>query len=518
MRTDVVVVGAGPNGLAAGLVMAGAGLRVEVYEAASTIGGGARTRELTLPGYRHDVCSAVHPMALASPFFRAFDLAAHGVRLLHPEVSYAHPLDGGRAGLAWRDLRRTTADLGRDGAAWRRLLDPLARRSGDLADVVMSDLRSPPAHPRLAGQLAVRVLRRLAARGPLDFRDEVAPAMLAGVNAHAIAPVGGIGATAVGVVLAALAHGVGWPVPEGGSQRIVDALAAELRRRGGRIVTDAPIDDLAQLPAAHAVLLDLTPAGLLRLAGTRLPAGYARSLRAYRRGGAACKVDFALAGPVPWQAPDCARAGTLHLVGTRQEAAAAEAAVAAGRHAERPYVLAAQPGVVDPSRAPTGRQVLWTYAHVPNGSPRDVREQVKDQVERFAPGFRDLILAEHVITADRWESYNPNYLGGDISGGATTAWQLVARPVPRWDPYRTPLPGVYLCSASTPPGQAVHGMCGVHAARRALRDRFGIRTDPLTLVAGPDRVEPGPPERCQEGDGTGGHTGRRGTRQPRSPR
>ncbi|MEU8422877.1 NAD(P)/FAD-dependent oxidoreductase [Micromonospora sp. NPDC048835] len=483
-RTDVVVVGAGPNGLAAALVLAGAGLQVEVYEAGATVGGGARTRELTLPGYRHDVCSAVHPMALASPFFRAFDLAAHGVRLLRPEVSYAHPLDGGRAGVAWHDLTRTVEGLGRDGPAWRALFGPLTRHWSDLADLVMSDLRSPPAHPGTAGRLALRLIRRLAARGPLDFTDDLAPALLTGVNAHAIAPARGIAATGVGVVLATLAHAVGWPVPEGGSQRIVDALAAELRRRGGRIITDTPIDDLAQLPPARAVLLDVAPAGLLRLAGPRLPSRYAHSLRAYRQGGAACKVDFALAGPVPWQAPACARAGTLHLAGTRAEVVAAEAAVAAGRHAERPFVLAAQPGVVDRSRAPSGRQVLWTYAHVPNGSHRDVREQIKDQVERFAPGFRDLILAEHVITADRWESYNRNYVGGDISGGATTAWQLLARPVPRWDPYRTPLPGVYLCSASTPPGQAVHGMCGVHAARRALRDRFGIRVDPLALVAG----------------------------------
>ncbi|MCX5069006.1 NAD(P)/FAD-dependent oxidoreductase [Micromonospora lupini] len=481
---DVVVVGAGPNGLAAALVLAGAGLQVEMYEANATVGGGARTQELTLPGFHHDVCSAVHPMALASPFFRAFDLPTRGVHLRQPEVAYAHPLDGGRAGIAWRDLDRTVAGLGADGRAWRSLLGPLAEHWSELAGTALSDMRRPPAHPGTAVRLALRVLDQAAPWWRARFAGDVAPAMLTGVNAHAIAPARGVAATAVGLVLAALAHAVGWPIPEGGSQRISDALANELRRRGGRIHIDHRVECLAELPPARAVLLDVAPANLLRLAAGRLPARYARALRAFRRGGAACKVDFALAGPVPWAAPECAQAGTLHLVGSSTEAVAAEAAVVAGRHADRPYVLAVQPGVVDPGRAPAGRHVLWTYAHVPNGSTRDVREQVTAQVERFAPGFRDLILAEHVIRADRQEAYNPNNLGGDISGGATTVRQMVARPVARWDPYRTPLPGVYLCSASTPPGQAVHGMCGVHAARRALRDRFGIRTDPLALVAG----------------------------------
>ncbi|WP_405115462.1 NAD(P)/FAD-dependent oxidoreductase [Micromonospora sp. NBC_01405] len=482
---DAVVVGSGPNGLAAALVLASAGLTVQVYEAADTIGGGTRTEELTLPGFWHDVCSAVHPMALGSPFFRAFDLAAHGVRLRQPEIAYAHPLDGGRAALAWRDLDRTADGLGRDGAAWLSLLGPLVRRWKGVVDTAMSDLRGMPGDPLAALLLGMRTLEQGTPVGATRFRGEEAAALMAGVAAHAIAPPRRLAPAGAGLLLATLGHSVGWPIPVGGSRTITDAMVTRLRQLGGRVVTGVRIDDLAELPPARAVLLDVSPAGLLRIAGKRLPAGYARRLRSFRYGGAACKVDFALAGPVPWAEPNCASAGTLHLVGSAAEAQAAETAVLRGRHPDRPYVLAVQPGVVDPSRAPAGRQVLWTYAHVPNGSPRDVSGQIVAQVERFAPGFRDLILATHVVPAARAAAHNPNYVGGDISGGAVTPWQLVMRPVPRWDPYRTPLPGVYLCSASTPPGPAVHGMSGLHAAGRALRHRFGVRTDPLDLLRCP---------------------------------
>ncbi|MEV1333626.1 NAD(P)/FAD-dependent oxidoreductase [Micromonospora costi] len=481
-EVDVVVVGSGPNGLAAALVLAGAGLDVVVYEGAGTAGGGLRTEQLTLPGFWHDVCSAVHPMAVASPFFRAFDLPAHGVELMQPDVAYAHPLDGGRAGLAWRDLERTAAGLGRDGPAWRSLFEPLAARWQPLVDLAMSDYRSPPGDLGSAVRLAARVVEQGSPLWGVRFRGDVAPALLTGVGAHTIAPPRALAPAGAGLLLGTLAHAVGWPLPRGGSRAIAAALLAELSRRGARVVTDHPVDSLAALPAARAVLLDVAPRGLLKLAGADLPRGYARQLRRYRHGGAACKVDFALSGPVPWAAEGCDRAGTLHLVGSRAEAVRAEREVAAGRHADRPYVLAVQPGVVDPGRAPAGRHVLWTYAHVPNGSTTDVSDAVVAQLERFAPGFRDLVLARHVVTAAGEETRNPNYVGGDISGGATTLWQLVARPVPRWDPYRTPLPGVYLCSASTPPGQAVHGMAGLHAAGRVLRQRFGIAADPLDLV------------------------------------
>ena len=480
---DVAVVGSGPNGLAAAVLFARAGLGVEVFEAADAAGGGARTAELTLPGFAHDVCSGAHPMALASPFLRAFDLAGHGVRMLNPAAAYAQPLDGGRAGIAWRDLDRTAAGLGRDGAAWRALLGPLVERWRDVVDLTMSDWRTPRIAPVAAVRFGLAAAGTGWAPGAV-FREEVAPAMLAGIGAHGIAPPRGLAPAGLALMLAVLGHAVGWPVPRGGSQAITDALVADLRAHGGRVHTGRRIDDVRDLAAGRprAVVLDVSPAGLLRLAGPLLPAGYRRWLRAFRYAGGACKVDFALSGPVPWKAAGLDRAGTLHVVGTREEAIRAEAVAAAGRHPERPYVLAIQPGVVDPTRAPKGNHTLYTYTHVPPGSFRDASEAVTAQIERFAPGFRDLVLARHVITAQGQAEHDENYVGGDIGGGAVTLWQTVARPAPRWDPYATPLTGVYLCSASTPPGPGVHGLGGLNAAKRVLRQRFGITGDPLDLL------------------------------------
>jgi phytoene dehydrogenase-like protein len=479
---DAVVVGAGPNGLAAAVLLARAGLSVEVFEAARTIGGGARTAETTLPGYRHDLCSAAHPMAVASPFFRAFDLGAHGVRMLVPEVSFAHPLDGGAAGIAWRDLDRTVAGLGRDGAAWRRLLGPLAGHWQEVTELALADLRSLPRHPATAARFGRRLLEQGSPAWGARFRDDVAPAMLTGVAVHAITPPRRPVSAAVALLLASLGHAGGWAIPAGGSQSIADALAADATAHGATIHTGTRIDDLDALPRARATLLDVTPRALGRLAGDRLPARRAAQLARFRYGAAVCKVDFALTGPVPWRNADCRLAGTLHLAGTRAQAVATAREVAAGRHPDNPYVLVVQPGVVDPSRAPRGHHTLYTYAHVPAGSTVDLGEVVTRRIERLAPGFRDLVLARTAQTAGELETANPNHVGGDISGGAVTVRQTVFRPTARWDPYATGIDGVYLCSSSTPPGPGVHGMCGAHAARRALRDRFGVTTSVTELL------------------------------------
>lgn len=473
---DVAVVGSGPNGLAAAVILARAGLGVQVFEAADHIGGGMRTAEPVFPGHRHDLCSAVHPMALASPFFRRFDLAAHGVRMLQPEAAYAQPLDGGRAGVAWRDLDRTAQDLGPDRAAWLRLFRPMVQRWEQATALGLSDMRSVPRDPLTAAHMGMRVLA-----GIRLLRTESARGMLAGVGAHALTP-RGIPASGAGLLLATLAHAVGWPVPEGGSQAIADALAADLTAHGGKIHTGRRVEHLSEVAGARAVLFDTGAAELARVAGTAMPDRYRRALRRFRAGAGACKVDYVLDGPVPWAAAGCRVAGTVHLAGNAAEVEAAERAVAAGRHAERPYVLAVQAGVVDPGRAPAGRRTLSVYAHVPNGSTVDVSDAVTAQIERFAPGFRDRILGQVVETAAELERRNPNYAGGDILGGAMSVRQMVARPALRWDPYRTPIEGVYICSASTPPGPGVHGMAGLHAAGRVLRQRFGIRAEPLDLL------------------------------------
>jgi phytoene dehydrogenase-like protein len=470
--------------MAAAVTLARAGLSVLVIEGAATLGGGCRTDELTLPGFRHDVCSAVHPLASASPFFTGtgggvwggraqeagINLAARGVRLLTPKVAFAHALDGGRAAAAAGSVAETAASLGPDGRAYRRLVGPLVRDMPLTLPAILAPLlRSVPEHPvalaryGLEGLLPASVLAR-------RLRGDQARAMLAGAAAHAMLPLTAPLTGGVGMLFLMTAHTVGWPVVEGGSAGIIDALAAELTSLGGRVETGRWVDSLDRLPPARAVLLDVTPRQFLGLAGDRIPARHRRALQRFRYGPGICKVDWALSGPVPWRAPACREAGTVHLGGEFAQVAASEAEVAAGGHPERPFCLIAQPGVVDPSRAPEGRHTLWGYCHVPSGSTVDMTGRIEAQIERFAPGFRDLILARSVRTAPEMERYNPNYIGGAIGAGAGTLRQTFLRPTPRWNPYRTPLPGVYLCSASTPPGGGVHGMCGLWAARTALAD------------------------------------------------
>jgi phytoene dehydrogenase-like protein len=479
MRTDVdtVVVGSGPNGLAAAVTMAAAGLRVQVIEGAPGIGGGCRTEELTLPGFWHDVCSAAHPLAVASPFFQRFDLAARGVRLAFPEVEFAHPLDGGRAAVVTRSVAETAAQLGPDGRAYRRLFGPLASHMDDVLDAILAPLRRPPAHPVAAADYGRRAILPASVVARRWHTDE-ARAILAGAAAHAMMPLTAAPTAGVGLMLTGLAHAVGWPVVAGGSARITDAMAAAVTSNGGRIETGRWVRSLAELPAARAVLLDVSPRTLDQLAGDRLPGRYRSALRRYRYGPGVCKLDFALSGPVPWTNQACRKAGTLHLGGRFEQVAAAEAEVAAGQHPHEPYVLVVQPGVADPSRAPAGQQTLWTYCHVPSGSDVDMTDRIEAQIERFAPGFRDLILARSVRTAAGEEAHNPNYVGGDIAVGLQTLRQTIARPVPSWNPYRTPIRGVYLCSSATPPVPGVHGRCGELAALAALRDVFGVRDAP----------------------------------------
>jgi phytoene dehydrogenase-like protein len=485
---DATVVGAGPNGLAAALTLAAAGLRVHVYEGASVPGGGARTEELTLPGFRHDACSAVHPLAVASPFFRRFDLAGRGVRLLEPDVQFAHPLDGGTAGYLMRSVDETADALGIDAHPYRGWVSSATRNGDDIVDTVLSTLRRPPRHPvRVVGFGLASLLS--ASQMARSFSTEEGRGLLAGVAAHAMLPLTKRPTGAVALLLSSLGHTVGWPVVEGGSATLVAAMVSALEELGGTVVTDHWVRSLADLPPSRAVLLDVTPRALISVAGDRLPPRSRRAMARFRYGAGVCKVDFALSGPVPWTAEPCRRAVTVHLGGRFEDIARSEAQVAAGEHPQQPYVLAVQPGVVDPTRAPADQHTLWTYCHVPAGSTVDMSSRIEAQLERFAPGFRDLVLAKAVRTAEQEELHNPNYPGGDIAAGAQTMWQTFARPTPRWNPYRTGIDGVYLCSASTPPGPGVHGRCGELAARSALRELFGVRKAP-SFGPAPTRVSP----------------------------
>ncbi|MBX3016016.1 MAG: NAD(P)/FAD-dependent oxidoreductase [Caldilineaceae bacterium] len=465
---DAIVVGAGPNGLAAAIVLAQAGWRVLVLEAKATVGGGLRTAELTLPGFHHDICSAIHPLGLGSPFFQTLPLAAFGLHWIQPPIPVAHPLDDGSAVVLHRSLAATADALGRDGPAWQRLFAPIIDHWEKLAPLLLGPLPWP-RHPVALAQLGIRALWPATGLADWLFREERAKALFAGLAAHAIIPLEQLITAAFGLMLGVLGHKVGWPLPQGGSQQIANALAAYLRSLGGDIVVDQPVQTLAALPPARAILLDVTPRQLLQLAGEMLPPRYRRQLTRYRYGAGVFKVDYALAGPVPWRAAECRQAGTVHLGGPLAAIAASERAIAQGQHPAAPYVLVAQQSLFDSTRAPAGKQTLWAYCHVPHGSTVAMTDQIEAQLERFAPGFRDLILARHTFNTADFQTYNPNYIGGDINGGVQDLAQFWTRPVPRWNPYATPVKGVYLCSSSTPPGGGVHGMGGYHAAQAVLR-------------------------------------------------
>lgn len=465
---DAIVIGAGPNGLAAAITLARAGKSVAIVEARDTIGGGMRTVEYTVPGFHHDVCSSVYPLSIASPFFQSLPLQHFGVEWIHSPAVLAHPMADGNAAIMWRSLEQTSVGLGSDAQAYSNLYSPLVQRWGKVAPLILSPL-GPTRHlePLMRFGLPALVPAQTLAR--LVFRTDAARGLFAGLCAHAMVPLHRVATSAFGLVLGIAGHVGGWPFPRGGANRIASALVAYLQVLQVEIITEYEVQRIDNLPSAKAYLFDVTPRQLLSIAGHRFTPGYRAALNAYRYGPGVCKIDYALDGPVPWRAKECALAATVHLGGTLAEIAHAEAAIWQGQHPEIPYVLVAQHSLFDTTRAPDGKHTLWTYCHVPNGSMVDMTDRIETQIERFAPGFRNRILARHTMFTADFEQHNPNYIGGDINGGAQDIGQLFTRPAARVSPYSTPDPQIFICSSSTPPGGGVHGMCGYHAAAAVLQ-------------------------------------------------
>jgi phytoene dehydrogenase-like protein len=468
-RRKACVVGAGPNGLAAAIVLAQAGLDVELFEAEPTVGGAARTMELTLPGFQHDFGSAVHPMAAGSPFFNSLPLEHFDIEWIQSPAALAHPFDDGTAVTLERELVDAEAALGADGHVWRNLMEPFSTHWPEFSADILGPVIAWPRHPFLLARFGLNAALSATTVAHLHFRTEPARALFAGIAAHSFLRLDQALSASFGLVLGAAAHAVGWPILRGGAQSLSNALAADLIHLGGRITTSARIRGLSELPECDLTLCDISPRQLLALSGeSQLTSTYRRQLAAYKYGPAAFKVDYALSGPIPWNAPACLRAATVHIGGTLAEIAASEKAMASGHHAEKPFILLAQPTLFDPTRAPAGKHIAWAYCHVPNGSTEDILPRIEQQIERFATGFRDCVLARHVSTPAALEAMDANLIGGDIVGGAMNLRQVLFRPTRRQ--YRTSAPDIYLCSASTPPGGGVHGMCGANAARLALRN------------------------------------------------
>ncbi len=468
---DAVVVGSGPNGLTAAIVLARAGLSVQVFEARDTLGGGLSSAALTLPGYTHDVCAAVFPMAVISPILRELPLQDFGVKWLYPKVSVAHPFADGTAAMIARSLDKTVDSLGADGRAYRRLFAPLLTTSERLWPELLAPLHLPK-HPIDFVRFGLKAWRSASGFAQSHFQEARAQALFAGCAAHGAMPLSKLFTAALGLVLSLSAHAPGWPIPEGGAQRVADALVAYARSLGVTFVTQQRIQHLAQLPAARAYLFDVSPSQLAEITGTKLSSSYRARLRRYRYGPAAFKLDWALSEPIPWRAAECRSASTVHVGGTLAEVAHAESSIWAGKLPDKPFMLVAQPSLTDPSRAPTNRHTGWAYAHVPYGYTQDITQLIEARIEELAPGFRDTILARSVLNPAALENHNPNFVGGHILGGVADITQLFTRPVTRWVPYSTPDPAIYICSASTPPGAGVHGMGGYHAARAVLKRRF----------------------------------------------
>ncbi len=466
-KYDAVIIGSGPNGLAAAITLARAGRSVLVVEAKDTVGGGMRTAELTLPGFQHDICSAVHPLAIGAPFFHTLPLDQFGLQWIFPPAELAHPLDDGRVGMLERSVEETAAGLGADGPAYIRLMKPLVESWPQINQSLLGPL-ALPRHPLALGRFGLQALRSAEGLAKGVFKEDVARAMFGGQAGHSMLPLNQSPSAAFGLVLGMLAHAVGWPVPRGGSQKIADALAGYLKSLGGEIVTGQTVTRIEELPPARAIMFNNTPRQILSLAGSHLPDGYRKRLSKFRYGLGAFKLDYALSGPVPWKAAGCSRAATVHLGGTLEEITANEKAASEGQPPSSPFVLVTQPSLFDSSRAPAGQHTLWAYCHVPNGSTFDMTERIENQIERFAPGFRSIVLARHVTSPVDLENYNANYVGGDINGGIQDLRQLFTRPVARLVPYTTPNPKLFICSSSTPPGGGVHGMSGFYAAQAVL--------------------------------------------------
>jgi phytoene dehydrogenase-like protein len=467
---DAIIIGSGPNGLAAAITLAQNGQKVLVLEAKDTIGGGTRTAEITLPGFQHDICSAIHPLGIASPFFRNLSLKDFGLEWIYPPAALAHPLDDGHAVILTRSLDESVASMGIDGRAYRNLMAPLIDSWQEILGDILGPLPLPPRHPLSLTRFGLQALRSVRGLAESRFQGAAAQSLFAGLAGHGMLPLEKITTASIALVLGMLAHTVGWPIPKGGSQAISNAMAAYLSSLGGEIITGQEVTSLDDFPDAETILLDITPWQIVQICGDRLPSRYRQELENYRYGPGVCKVDYAMSGPIPWTSADCGQAGTVHLGGTLEEISLSENEVWRGKHPEQPLVLLAQQSLFDETRAPDGQHTTWAYCHVPNGSTSDVSEQITAQIERFAPGFRDLIQAKCVHTASQMQAYNPNYVGGDINGGVQDWRQLFTRPVARWSPYTTPVKGLYICSSSTPPGGGVHGMCGYHAAKRVLRE------------------------------------------------
>lgn len=466
---DAIVVGAGPNGLAAAITLARAGCSVLVLEARETIGGGTRSAELTLPGFIHDICSAIHPLGIGSPFFRSLPLHEHGLEWIHPSLPVAHPLDDGTAAALHRSIEATGETLGPDAKAYRQLLLSPVADWDKLAIDLLGPLPLPPRHSLALIRFGLQAIRPARGLAESLFKGEQARALFAGLAAHSILPLEQPLTAAVGLVLGIAGHALGWPLPRGGSQQIAEAMASYLRSLGGEIITRTPVGSLDQLPPAQVILFDVGPRQLLRIAGEHLTPGYKRQLQRFRYGPGVFKIDLALDGPIPWQAEACRQAGTVHVGGTLAEIAAGEKAIWHGKHPKHPFVLVAQQSLFDPTRAPEGKHTVWAYCHTPHGSTVDMTDRIERQIERFAPGFRDRILARSVMSPLDFQDYNANYIGGDITGGVQNWQQLFTRPSLRFlVPYATSNKRLFLCSSSTPPGAGVHGMCGYYAARAAL--------------------------------------------------